>query len=315
MIMKIIKSNCLVLLLFTGFLVAQTEIISEEYMILNDSIQLPGTLSYDKALETQPLVIYIHGSGGVDRNGNQGSMMQPNYIKQLSEALNNRGIAFYRYDKRTSNMSNVKFLMKGIEITDFKEDLEYAIDKFKDDSRFSSITLIGHSQGSLIGMLASKVNVDKYISLAGPAESFDTTLVRQIRELNGDEAANKLQQHFTELKNTGDIKNLDPELATLFNPINKKFFNSYNNYVPTQEIKKVTIPTLIINGTNDSQITVEDAKALHNSKPDAEIKIIDKMNHVLKIIESMDDNEDALLKPDFPLSMKLVEAIEVFIKK
>ncbi len=293
----------------------QSEIVSKDILLKNDSIQLPGTLSYDKSITEQPLAIFIHGSGGVDRNGNQGPQYQANYIKQLSEALNKQGVAFYRYDKRTSNMANAKFLMQGVSFQDLIDDVLLAVEKFKDDPRFSSIVLIGHSQGSLIGMLASKVNINKYVSLAGPSESFDTTLVAQIRTQHGDEIASILKQHFDELKTTGDITNLDSNFAGLFNPLNKKFFKGYIHYLPTEEIKNVTIPTLIINGTMDLQVLEKDAKALHNAKPDAELKIIENLNHVLKTVITKEDNETSYKTPDFPLSKVLVETLVDFIKK
>lgn len=294
---------------------SQTEIISEEILLKNDSIALPGTLTYNNVLKNQPLAIFIHGSGGVDQNGNQGPQYQANYIKQLSEALNKEDIAFYRYDKRSSNRANAKFLIQGVVFQDLIDDLKLAIQKFKDDSRFSSIILIGHSQGSLIGMLASKEHVDKYISLAGPSESFDTTLVNQIRIQNGEALANILKQHFDELKSTGDIATLNPNFVGLFNPINKKFFKSYISYLPTEEIKNVTIPTLIINGTMDFQIFEKDAKALHEAKPDAEYIIIENLNHALKTVKTKEENDASYKTPDFPLSKELVNAITEFIKK
>lgn len=311
--MKIFSS--IIGLLFITIGNAQSKIVSEEILLMNDSIQLPGTLAYQKDLKQQPLAIFIHGSGGVDRNGNQGPQSQASYIKQLSEALTQKGIAFYRYDKRTSNMANAKFLMKGILFQDIVNDAKQAINKFKDDSRFSSITLVGHSQGSLVSMLVSNADVNKYISLSGPSKSFDTTLVEQVRIQNGDTLANTLGQHFNELKTTGTIKTLDPNFAGLFNPVNQKFFVSYIKYIPTEEIKKVTIPTLILNGTKDIQVFEEDAKALHKAKPNAQLILIENMNHVLKTITKDEDNLKSYSSPDFPLSEELIKVITEFIKK
>ena len=127
---------------------SQTNIISEEILLMNDSIKLPGTLSYNKDLKSQPLVIFIHGSGNVDRNGNQdGVNIKANYIKQLADSLNIRGIAFYRYDKRSASKENLKFMMDDLDFYRFV-DANLAVANFKNDNRFNSITLIGHSQGS-----------------------------------------------------------------------------------------------------------------------------------------------------------------------
>ena len=47
---------------------------------------------------------------------------------------------------------------------------QVVIAHFKNDARFTSIILVGHSQGSLLAMTASK-NADKYISVAGAGEN------------------------------------------------------------------------------------------------------------------------------------------------
>ncbi|MFK7832382.1 MAG: alpha/beta hydrolase [Winogradskyella sp.] len=316
--MKTIKISLVYILstLFFNSIQSQSQIIEEEILLKNDSVQLPGTLSYNKTLESQPLVIFIHGSGNVDRNGNQaGINAKANYIKQLSTLLNNENIAFYRYDKRTSTVSNMKFIMRELSFDKFVEDAKLTINNFKDDSRFSSITLIGHSQGSLVGMLSSVTGVDKYISLAGPSAAFDVIITKQIRLQNGDSIANIVESHFEELKTTGTIAKVDLNLMSMFNKPTQPFLVSWAAYNPSEEIKKVIVPTLIINGTKDLQVSVEDAKQLKQSKDDAELVIIENMNHVLKTIINDEDNLKSYNSPNFPLSEKLVSTITAFIKK
>lgn len=311
-----IKNTIQLLTLFcVSMVIAQTDIAQEELLIYNDSVQLPGTLTYNKTLKKQPLAIFIHGSGNVDRNGNQIGLSGANYIKELSEALNKNGIAFYRYDKRSATQSNLKFMMKDMRFDAFVEDAQLVLDKFKEDKRFSEITIIGHSQGSLIGMLTSKNGADKYISLAGPADAINTTITAQIRTQNGDSLANIVDNHFKELKSTGKIEKVDPNLMAIFNPLNQKFFKTWMAYTPTEEISKVDIPTLILNGTKDLQVLEADARALLKSKPNAELKLIENMNHVLKTIINDDDNLKSYNSTDFTLSEDLVEVITAFIKK
>ncbi|MGB0981473.1 MAG: alpha/beta hydrolase [Winogradskyella sp.] len=294
---------------------SQTKIITEDILLKNDSIQLPGTLTYTKNETPQPLVIFIHGSGNVDRNGNQPGLSNANYIKQLSDSLALRNIAFYRYDKRTATPSNIKFIMKALYFEKFVEDAELAIKHFKDDKRFSNITLIGHSQGSLIAMLASKHTVNKYISLAGPANTIDVSIVKQIKLQNGDSLATLVKAHFKELRETGTIKNVDPNLLSLFNAQNIPFIKSWMAYNPTEEIKALNIPVLILNGTKDLQVFENDAKALHAAKTESQLIMIKDMNHVLKTITNNADNKKSYSAPDFPLSKKLITVLTKFIKK
>ena len=311
----LLKSSLILILLISVTLYAQSEISVEEINLKNESILLPGTLSYNQNLDKQALIIFVHGSGNVDRNGNQAGAVQANYIKQLAEALNQNGIAFYRYDKRTATPENMKYLMQGISFLDFVADAKIAIDHFKDDSRFSSIHLIGHSQGSLVAMLALSEGSDKYISIAGPASRVDQILIEQIRKQNGDSISGIAASHFEELKTSGTIKNVNPIFLQLFNPQNLAFFESWMKYSPQEEFQKVTIPTLIINGTKDLQVPVEEALALHRANPNSELLIIENMNHVLKHIEKDEDNFKSYSTPDFPISEELLKAIIDFIKK
>ena len=282
---------------------------------MNDSIKLPGTLSYNKDLKSQPLVIFIHGSGNVDRNGNQdGVNIKANYIKQLADSLNIRGIAFYRYDKRSASKENLKFMMDDLDFYRFVDDANLAVANFKNDNRFNSITLIGHSQGSLVAMLASQEDVDRYVSIAGVSEDMGNFIINSYK-VYSEEMGNMAKEHITELKETGTIETVNPALAHLFSKPNQPFFITWMAYNPSVEIKKLEIPVLIINGTKDLQVKVEEAEKLHEAKPNSELVIIENMNHVLKTIEKDEDNIKSYYSPDFPLSEELINSIDTFINK
>lgn len=289
------------------------EINSEDYELYNDSIYLPGTLSYPKSDNKLPLIVFIHGSGNPDRNGNQGPLAHANYIKQLADSLNKRGIAFYRYDKRNATPSNKKYLkMEDFRISDLVEDAKIAIDAFSDDERFSSIYLIGHSQGSLVGMLAATKKVSGYISLAGPGSSIDTILIRQLAAQNKD-AGDLAKKYFRELREKGTITDVNPFLLSIFAPANHPYLKDWIEINPVDEIKKLNMPVLILNGDMDSQILVEDAELLLNARPQSKLVIIPKMNHVLKNVEDTTENVASYTNPDFPLSPELIRIIKEFI--
>ncbi len=288
-------------------------IVSEEIDLKNGEILLPGTLTYTKGLKNQALLIFVHGSGNVDRNGNQpGTAAQAGYIKTLSDSLSSNGLAFFRYDKRTATAQNLSKL-ENIVFADFVLDLKIVIDHFKTDDRFSSIHLIGHSQGSLTAMLGITKSVTSYISVAGASETIDQMITRQVTAQN-PEMGKVVAAHFSELIETNTIANVDPLLAGMFAPQNQPFFKSWIQEDPQEAIKNVTIPTLIINGDADLQVTPEDAKALKTALPAAVLKIIPNMNHVLKEVQSQEENQKAYINPNVPLSSQLVAHILDFIK-
>jgi pimeloyl-ACP methyl ester carboxylesterase len=284
---------------------AFAQIKTEEINLNNGVIQLPGTLTYTS--EKSPLIIWVHGSGGVDRNGSPA-----NYIQQFRKAVNQENIAFFSYDKRTANPKNAAFL-NDILIEDFVSDIEVVISHFKNDARFNSIILIGHSQGSLLAMMASK-NVDAYISLAGAGETIDKTIIRQITNQNAS-LGEITAQHFKELKETGSIKEVNPNLISLFAPQNQAFFSSWVGLNPIDEIKKVRIPILIIQGDKDIQVLISDAENLSKATPDAQLVIVKNMNHVLKTIEKEEDNISSYMSDNFPISEEFIKVITHFVFK
>lgn len=306
------KQILILLLLIT--ISVKSQVKTEEVLLKNGKIELSGTLTYQE--RKQPLLIYIAGSGNVDRNGNQKPVINANYIKQFREAITSENIAFFSYDKRTANLKNRDFLKETI-FDDFVSDAKIIINHFKGDKRFTKIVLIGHSQGSLVAMLASE-NVDKFISLAGAGESIDKVLVRQISKQNkvlGD----IVKQHCEELKKTDTIQKVNPFLYNLFNLQNHRFLANWIRYNPAEEIAKLKIPIAIIQGKKDLQVEVSGAEKLHKANPKAKLFLIENMNHVLKTISNKDknkelfDNQNSYVSPKYPVSKELVKMVKNFI--
>ena len=83
-----------------------------------------------------------------------------------------------------------------------------------------------------------------------------------------------------------------------------------------KRIANCSFPILIINGTKDLQVSVAEAELLNEAAENSELKLIDKMNHVLFIIEG-DDQENAKSYNDHAgkVSEELINDIILFIKK
>ena len=100
------------------------QVKSEEILIKNDKVELPGTLTFTK--ENSPLIIWVHGSGGVKRDGNT-----PKYIEQFREEINTNNIAFFSYDKRTTNPKNIAVLKQGILLEHLISDAQEVVNYLK----------------------------------------------------------------------------------------------------------------------------------------------------------------------------------------
>jgi pimeloyl-ACP methyl ester carboxylesterase len=274
-----------------------------------------GTLTTPEKFNKIPVALIIAGSGPTDRDGNN-SGLNNNSLKMLSAELLKKGIATLRYDKR--GIAESKAAMgtgeASLRFDDYVNDAKGWIQLLKQDKRFSKVIVIGHSEGSLIGMIAA-TSADQYVSIAGPGQSADKILKIQLGtqpKIVTDVAFPILDS----LKNGFLVKKVDPMLISLFRPSVQPYLISWFKYDPQVEIKKLSIPVLILQGTNDIQVSVDDAKLLAMANPKSHMVLIDKMNHVFKIV---DGDRQANIKtysdPTLPISVDLAKNITDFILK
>lgn len=280
---------------------------------INENIQ--GTLWTPDGISNPPLVIMLTGSGPNDRDGNS-VMTKNDSHKQLALALKKEGIATYRYDKRVVTQIKKKKVDPNTSFDDFVTDARDVVAHFEKDKRFSKIFIAGHSQGSLVGMLAVNKNVDGFISLAGAGEEIDKVIVAQVaKQAPGlDKIAAVTFQKMRD--SVAIVTDVSPYLMSLQAPEMQPFMESWMAYDPAIEITKLNTPILIINGDRDSQVSIEQANMLHAAVPSSQIEIIEGLNHVLKKV-GKDDVEAAKSYTDvnFPIHPMLIEKMVAFIKK
>jgi hypothetical protein len=103
---------------------------------------------------------------------------------------------------------------------------------------------------------------------------------------------------------------------SILNPGIQPFMKSWMAYDPITEIKKLTIPVLIINGTRDRQVDVKDAQMLHDAKPDAQLFIINDMDHLFKLVGAdVVVAANSYNDPSFPLHESIVTRMVTFINE
>ena len=285
---------------------------TSEELSINKHID--GTLLLPKDVKKPNLAIIIAGSGPTDRDGNQ-NFLKNNSLKKLAINLSNNNIATYRYDKRIVKQLKSNTLDKDIMFDHFVDDAKSVLDFFKKSNNYNKIYIIGHSQGSLVGMLAAKENADGFISLAGAGQPIDQVIIEQV---------NKTAPNFTEdtkrvfgiLKSGKTTTDYPIALASIFNIEIQKFMINWMSYNPTEILKILKIPILIVNGTKDLQVSEAEANLLKAANSKASIEIIDNMNHVLVDIEGDDlENSKSYAETQRPLSPKLIHILVEFINK
>ncbi|WP_035651634.1 alpha/beta hydrolase [Flavobacterium sp. ASV13] len=277
--------------------------------------QLYGTLTVPDVTKKCPVALIIAGSGPTDRNGNN-PMMKNNSLKMLAEALAKNGIASLRYDKRGIGESKASAPTESVLVFEnYTEDAKSWINFLKQDKRFSQLIVIGHSEGSLIGMIAG-AKANKFISIAGAGESADKLLKEQISSKSNKQIEDMTFPIIDSLKSGNKVNKVDPLLNSLFRPGIQPYLISWFKYDPQTEIKKLTVPVLIIQGNKDLQVNVADAESLSKASKNAELAIVDKMNHILKIIDGDNKaNFESYNNENLPISEELTNKIVSFIKK
>jgi alpha/beta superfamily hydrolase len=307
------KYTLIIFLFFFGIATSQTKDYNSKDLSITPLID--GTLLTPETKGKMPLAIIIAGSGPTDRNGNQ-QMMKNNSLKFLAEGLYNNGIATFRYDKRiVKQMKMGTVNEKNIRFEDFIDDAVAVLDYFKKDNRFSKIYIIGHSQGSLIGMVAAQKGANGFISIAGAGQEIDDVIVDQLAK-QAPGLKDNARQSFDDLRANGEAHNYSPGLASIFRPAIQPFIYSWMQFDPKEEIAKLNIPVLIINGDKDIQVLVSEADLLKAAKPDAEEVIIPGMNHVFKEIKGNSlENSKSYNQYDLPVMPELIKTISGFIEK
>lgn len=306
---------CLLVLCITSVTISAQPIrLDDRSVVLNTSDgQIKGKMIIPGTGTGYPVVLLIAGSGPTDMDGNQ-SRMTNNSLKFLAEGLAKDGVATLRFDKRGIASSAAAGKDEySVRLEDFVKDVEGWIDYLARDRRFSAIYVAGHSEGALIGMLASRNNpkVKGYISLAGSGRPLYEVVNEQLA--GQPEVIRKMATAVNDSLKAGKlVPNVPLGLQALFRPSVQPFLISCYKYNPQVEIKKLTIPILIIQGKTDIQVTTKDAELLKLAAPGAELHFIDNMNHMLKECATTDRQKQmaTYIDPKLPVDESLLILIK-----
>ena len=276
---------------------------------------LKGTLLSIPTEKPIPVVLIISGSGPTDKNGNN-PMMQNNHLKMVAEELSKAGIASLRYDKRGIGENTPAGPARENDML-FDHLVNDAADwatKLKEDPKFSKVIILGHSEGSLIGMLAAqKAKADAFISVAGAGQTADKIIREQLKSQPkqiSDEALPILE----ELAQGKTVANVNPMFAALFRESVQPYLISWMKYDPQTEVAKLTMPVLLLQGTTDLQVTEKDARLLAAANKKSKLAIIEGMNHVLKTsLADPQKNMATYSNPELPLAPALTPKLTGFI--
>jgi uncharacterized protein len=280
--------------------------------------KLAGSLLVPAAVGKMPVALIIAGSGPTDRDGNNPLIPGKNdSLKMLAQALADSGVASLRYDKRAIGASAAAGAKESdLRFDMYVDDAAAWIAKLKADARFGHVVIIGHSEGSFIGMLAAqRTKPAAYVSLSGIADAAPVVLRKQFAGKLPPDLAEANERILGDLEHGKTVDDVPPALAAFYRPSVQPYLISWFKYAPAKTIATLDMPVLIVQGDNDLQVGVEQAEALKAAQPQATLAIIPGMNHVLKIAPTdRQQNVAAYGNPALPLAPQLVTALKSFLR-
>lgn len=280
---------------------------------------LQGTLLIPAgAKNPMPVALLIAGSGPTDRDGN--SPMLPgknNSLKMLADSLGQHGIATLRYDKRGIGASAGSLGKESdLRFTTYVDDAVGWLEWLRADSRFSRRIVIGHSEGALIAAMAGqRSKVSHVVSIAGAGRPIGDVLDEQLARGLPPALLADARRIMTELKAGHAVDSVPQQLLMVFRPSVQPYMISWLPIDPAQEVGRLTVPVLVIQGTTDIQVTKGDAERLAAGHPRATLEIIDGMNHVLKEVRDPSKQSASYSDPALPLHPRLVESVTKFVSQ
>lgn len=278
--------------------------LGKELNIKSNNLELKGTLLTPENDSLKKLVIFIHGSGPNDRDE---TIFENKPFKDIAESLYKRGIASYRFDKKT--FSNPESFNDNSTIDEeVTIDIINIINYFKNDNQFSNyeIIILGHSLGAyLTPRIINKSNkVSKAIMLAGNARSLDKLIIEQYNYLYELNSTEDLKSELGKLKNQISFLhskkfNFNTSKENLPLNLSANYWQSILDYNPLKEVKKVKIPMLILQGERDYQVTIKDfelwKKSLDNNKKVTFISY-PKLNHLFITGDKKSEPKEYMIK-------------------
>ena len=302
------------LTLISGF--AQATVLQRPMTLDTGTGELFGSLLLPKSETPVPVVLIISGSGPTDRDGNNPDGGRNDSLKRLAWVLAKHNIASVRYDKRGVAASLAATPdERNLTLQAYVSDAEAWGRKLKADPRFGQLILLGHSEGALVASLAApKVDAAAVISLSGSARPVDQVLRQQLSNRLPPPLMLRSNQLLDSLKAGKTDDNVPPPLQVIFRPSVQPYLISLFREDPAAAFARLKMPALIIQGSHDIQVGVEDARLLKAAKPDAELVVIEGMNHVLRIVPNDMKRQLASYKdPNLPLAAELGNQILGFI--
>ncbi len=318
--------------------------LEEEVSFESTGLILAGTLALPEGT-TQPVpgVLFIHGSGPVDRDGNAPGLKMDAY-RQLARALVQSGIGSLRYDKRGVGTSDGAFAEASRD--DLVDDVRAALAALRAEEGIDPqrCFLLGHSEGSYLAPIiaAEDSTLAGLILLGAAGQSLDRITRWQVETLarmqgmDDDEVAETLAQQdqyiafvkgssgewsdysVEKLQQTMPWVNEEAAQQLLATPFSLTWLREHYQDTPTEAIRRVSCPVLILNGEKDLQVPAAEAESLRTAleeagNEDVTALILPDLNHLLR--NHPEEPSLVYRHIDDPVDSRVIETVTEWLKQ
>jgi alpha-beta hydrolase superfamily lysophospholipase len=269
-------------------------------------------LTLPPGVDKPPVALLIAGSGTTDHDGN-GPQVKPATLKKLSDQLVARQIATLRYDKRGAGGWKPEFgRPEDFRFKDFVDDATSLVNYLRSSGKFSEVAVIGHSEGGLVGILATRrLPVDRLVLLVTAARRQGDLVKAQLEKTVPPDVFEPIAKAIDAIM-AGQTVDPPPrgfEIAPSMQPGIASAFTED----PIEPLKQITAPTLIIGGGHDRQVARVDYAALGAASSVAKTLWLPNMNHVLVDVADEADDIKAYNDAERGLDPAMIEAVAGFI--
>ena len=267
---------------------ANKDLFRERELIFGvEGWELPGNLTVPKKGKNLPVVVLVHGSGPNDRDETLG----PNKpFKDLAYGLSSRGIAVFRYDKRTKVYPNKIDVFNLTVEQETIEDALAAIDfvRATDGIDENRVFLLGHSLG---GQLVPEIGgrdgkLSGVVVMAGSARPLEEAILEQIEyiaKLDGKITKDEEREIERIRKQVRLIKEHKVGEEELVLGVPGRYWYDLQKRDPIKSALALNCPMLVLQGKRDYQVTWEDYnlwKEGLSAKKGVAFRLYSDLNHL-----------------------------------
>lgn len=331
--------------------------IEEEISFKNskENIILKGTITKQRENKKYKAIVLISGSGPSDRDQN---IFGHKTFLVWADYLTKRGYLVLRYDDRGAGESQGNYIKATIKdhAEDASFAIDYLLTRPDVDQ--NGIVIIGHSLGAEIASLCVNTNKNArgLVLMAGAAKSLEEIIYKQCdliftkngvskegisinQEIISDviqisksglsyqDKVDKVKANIeTYQKKVDKMSIKDKELLEYNTPLDIKQFRSllqpfmqYDlSFDPSVQHSKVKVPTLILHGSSDIQVPVENLYLIENiiksnGNRNVKIKEFKGRNHLFQ--KSIKNSVEEYGEIEETIDYKVLDIIAAWIKK